>query len=86
VIKQASPTDEAEYVCSVSAFMKTEIRHEVRIESVTVYCFLVRPVILTNPKQSLVLQEGDSAELSCHVQAGSPPPKLSWRKLLGLLP
>ena len=31
VIKQASPTDEAEYVCSVSAFMKTEIRHDVRI-------------------------------------------------------
>ena len=31
MIKQASPTDEAEYVCSVSAFMKTEIRHDVRI-------------------------------------------------------
>ena len=42
-------------------------------------------MILTSPKQSLVLQEGDSAELSCHVQAGSPPPKLRWRKLLSAL-
>ena len=31
MIKQANPADEAEYVCSVSAFKKTEIRHEVRV-------------------------------------------------------
>ena len=43
-------------------------------------------MIHTNPKKSLVLQEVDSAELSCHVQAGSPRPKLRWRKLLGPLP
>ena len=50
------------------------------------YCYLVKPVIVTNPKETLVLQEGDSAELSCVVVSGSPPPKLRWRKLLGPLP
>merc|ERR1711892_1494533 len=78
VIKQAGPADEAEYVCSVSAFILTEIRHDVKIR--------VRPVILTKPGISAVIEEGESAELSCTAVAGSPPPQLRWRKLLGPLP
>ena len=31
MIRQAGAADEAEYVCSVSAFILTEIRHDVRI-------------------------------------------------------
>ena len=50
------------------------------------YCYSVKPVIVTNPKGTLAIKEGDSAELSCHVVSGSPSPKLRWRKLLGPLP
>ena len=46
----------------------------------------VRPVILTKPGISAVIEEGESAELSCTAVAGSPPPQLRWRKLLGPLP
>ena len=52
----------------------------------TVYSHPVRPVILTKPGISAVIEEGESAELSCTAVAGSPPPQLRWRKLLGPLP
>merc|ERR1719186_1242406 len=54
VINLADDTDEAEYVCSVSAYRKTEIRHEVRI--------IVEPVITTSPQESLTLEEEESTE------------------------
>ena len=83
------------YVCSVPSFILTEIRHDVRIRGegtlhiyriLTVYSHPVRPVILTKPGISAVIEEGESAELSCTAVAGSPPPQLRWRKLLGPLP
>ena len=50
------------------------------------YCYSVKPVIVTNPRQTLVVKEGHRTELSCQAVAGSPPPKLRWRRLLDPLP
>ena len=35
VIQQADHTDEAEYTCSVSAYRKTELKHDIRIRGKT---------------------------------------------------
>ena len=35
VIQQADHTDEAEYICSVSAYRKTELKHNIRIRGKT---------------------------------------------------
>jgi len=70
VISLTDHTDEAEYVCSVSAYRKTEIRHNVRIR--------VEPVITTSPKEPLTLPEGGSATLSCQLLSGTPIPDLKW--------
>eukprot|EP00092_Neocalanus_flemingeri_P000880 GFUD01000937.1.p1 GENE.GFUD01000937.1~~GFUD01000937.1.p1 ORF type:complete len:449 (+),score=131.49 GFUD01000937.1:118-1464(+) len=75
VISLADRADEAEYVCSVSAYRKTEIRHNVRIR--------VKPVITTSPEEPLTLSEGDSATLSCQLLSGTPIPDLKWRRCEG---
>eukprot|EP00092_Neocalanus_flemingeri_P000881 GFUD01000938.1.p1 GENE.GFUD01000938.1~~GFUD01000938.1.p1 ORF type:complete len:1259 (+),score=360.25 GFUD01000938.1:95-3871(+) len=75
VISLADRADEAEYVCSVSAYRKTEIRHNVRIR--------VNPVITTSPEEPLTLSEGDSATLSCQLLSGTPIPDLKWRRCEG---
>eukprot|EP00091_Calanus_sinicus_P022514 TRINITY_DN7165_c0_g1_i1.p1 TRINITY_DN7165_c0_g1~~TRINITY_DN7165_c0_g1_i1.p1 ORF type:complete len:132 (-),score=17.23 TRINITY_DN7165_c0_g1_i1:29-424(-) len=72
VIQQADHTDEAEYICSVSAYRKTELKHNIRIR--------VQPVITTSPQEPLLVNEGDPATLSCQLQLGNPIPKLKWRK------
>jgi len=71
VIGPASPSDEAEYSCQISAYKPTEITHIVKIR--------VRPVISVTPEK-IVVNEGDPASFSCKVEAGSPAPKVHWRR------
>ena len=93
IIGLADHGDEAEYVCSVSAYKKTEMKHNVRIRgrgrdypdsfSYPSLSRLVEPVITTSPREPLTLPEGSPATLSCRLLAGSPIPSLGWRKCDG---
>jgi hypothetical protein len=40
----------------------------------------VKPVISTVPADVLVVVEGESASLTCNIEAGSPTPAVSWRR------
>jgi len=71
VIGPASPKDQAEYTCQISAYKPTEITHSVKIR--------VRPVISVTPEK-LVVTEGDAAAFSCNVHKGSPTPQVHWRR------
>jgi len=75
VITNAEHTDEAEYICSVSTYKKTEIRHNVQVR--------VTPVITTSPQGQVTVQEGHSTSLSCHILSGRPIPTLRWRHCEG---
>jgi len=72
VIGPASPEDEAEYTCQISAYKPTEITHSVRIR--------VKPVIMISPEEVLVVTEGSPAHISCSVVSGSPMPEVTWRR------
>jgi len=62
-----------EYVCSVSTYIKTEVRHTVTTR--------VEPVITT--QREVRVREGENARLTCQLQEGSPIPNLRWRKCEG---
>jgi len=62
-----------EYVCSVSTYIKTEVRHTVTTR--------VEPVITTQGE--VRVREGEDARLACQLQEGSPIPTLRWRKCEG---
>jgi len=62
-----------EYVCSVSTYIKTEVRHTVTT--------MVEPVITTQGE--VRVREGENARLACQLQEGSPIPTLRWRKCEG---
>jgi len=62
-----------EYVCSVSTYIKTEVRHTVTTR--------VEPVITT--QKEVRVREGENARLACQLQEGSPIPTLRWRKCEG---
>merc|ERR1712013_407554 len=62
-----------EYVCSVSTYIKTEVRHTVTTR--------VEPVITT--QREVRVREGEKARLTCQLQEGSPIPNLRWRKCEG---
>jgi len=72
VIGPASPEDEAEYTCQISAYKPTEITHSVKIR--------VKPVIMISPEEVLVVTEGSPAHISCSVVSGSPMPEVKWRR------
>jgi hypothetical protein len=71
VLGPASPEDQAEYTCQISAYKPTEISHSVKVR--------VKPVISVTPEK-LVVEEGDPASFSCTVEAGSPTPEVRWRR------
>merc|ERR1712212_355800 len=62
-----------EYVCSVSTYIKTEVRHTVTTR--------LEPVITT--QREVRVREGEDARLACQLQEGSPIPTLRWRKCDG---
>jgi len=72
VIGPASPNDEAEYTCQISAYKPTEITHKLKIR--------VKPVVQISPSDHLIVNEGDSAQMSCSLLAGSPTPHLTWTR------
>jgi len=71
VIPHAESNDEGEYICQVSAFQPTMIRHSVRIR--------VRPKLRTSPVYSLTVKEGKEARLYCKVVKGDDGIKLKWK-------
>lgn len=78
VIGPASPSDEAEYTCQISAYKPTEITHKLKIR--------VKPVLQLTPSDHLIVNEGDAAQLSCSLLAGSPTPQLSWARRSKAMP
>jgi len=72
IIGPASPADEADYTCQISAYKPTEITHSVKIR--------VKPVIMISPEGVLEVAEGSPAHISCSVVAGSPTPQIVWRR------
>ena len=67
VLGPAEPGDEAEYTCLVSTYKPNELKHSVKIR--------VKPVINVSPEK-LVVREGEEAQFSCKVKAGSPAPEV----------
>lgn len=72
IIGQATPENEADYTCQISAYKPTEITHSVKIR--------VKPVIMVSPEEVLVVTEGSPAHISCSVVSGSPMPQVKWRR------
>jgi len=73
VVHDVGGDDSGEYVCSVSTYVRTEIRHSLLIR--------VGPVITT--EDQVVAREGEHARLACQLQEGSPIPSLRWRRCEG---
>ena len=45
----------------------------------------MRPEIVTKPIELLVVEEGDTAQISCEVLTGHPAPNLRWRTPVGVV-
>ena len=45
----------------------------------------MRPEIVTKPIELLVVEDGDTAQISCDVLNGHPAPKLRWRTPVGVV-
>ena len=92
VINDADHGDQGNYVCSVSAYKRTELHHKLVIKGsfeflqpqMTFYLpFTAEPPVLSvEPGQVLTLLEGSPALLSCRAEAPDNP-QLRWRKCDG---
>lgn len=79
VISLAEEADGGEYVCQISAYKPTELKHSVEIR--------VEPVIKLTPESGLLtVKEGDSATLQCDITAGNPTPEIIWRRRERMMP
>lgn len=73
VISLAEPSDAGEYICQISAYKPTELRHSVRIR--------VAPVIQPVPANGLlVVRQGQPATLGCDIISGNPLPEITWKR------
>jgi len=72
-IKDVQRTDEAVYQCEIQVSTTNKVSRYVSLK------VSQPPVILDNSTRSVVVQEGQEAELLCDA-AGSPPPQVSWRR------
>ena len=46
--------------------------------------FVVAPVVESNPATgSLIVMEGETATLGCHLVKGNPAPEIKWRRKVG---
>jgi len=77
VMGPASLGDQADYTCQISAYKPVEISHSVVVR--------VKPVITVTPEKSVV-EEGQSVSFQCKVEAGSPTPKVVWKRMYQRLP
>ncbi|XP_033097920.1 basement membrane-specific heparan sulfate proteoglycan core protein-like [Anneissia japonica] len=73
-----SANDTGRYICTCSNQAGTSRSYS----DITV---LVPPTVSVVPF-SLMRAIGSSVEFNCHVTAGSPPPRITWRKDNGILP
>jgi len=72
-IKDVQRTDEAVYQCEIQVSTTNKVSKYVNLK------VSQPPVILDNSTRSVVVQEGQEAELLCDA-AGSPQPQVSWRR------
>jgi len=71
VINQAGPEDKGSYTCQISAWMPTYPTHTVNIRT--------PPVVSVSPESGvLVVTAGNTAQMDCRVESGSPAPSLQW--------
>lgn len=73
IISNAEQKDGGDYVCKVSANDRIEVKHKIQIR--------VAPVVKTDPPSGqLIVMEGETASLGCHISRGSPKPEIIWRR------
>jgi len=72
-IKDVQRTDEAIYQCEIQVSTTNKVTKYVNLK------VSQPPVILDNSTRSVVVQEGQEAELLCDA-AGAPKPQISWRR------
>jgi len=72
-IKDVQRTDEAIYQCEIIVGIINKVTKYVELK------VSQPPVITDNSTRSVVVQEGNQAELQCHA-IGSPAPLVSWRR------
>merc|ERR1719402_2004024 len=73
VIPLADVGDEGEYICQVSSFDPTELKHHVKIR--------IAPKVETIPKSGYVkVKAGEPLELGCNILQGSPTPNVVWTR------
>ena len=72
-IKDVQRTDEAIYQCEIIVGINNKVTKYVELK------VSQPPVITDNSTRSVVVQEGNKAELLCHA-VGSPQPLVSWRR------
>jgi hypothetical protein len=73
VISLAEEKDEGKYVCQISTYKPTEIKHTVKIR--------VKPEVRPVPDNGIIITEtGKSVTLECEVTRGFPTPEVSWHR------
>jgi len=73
VISLAEEKDAGKYVCQISTYKPTEIKHTVKIR--------VKPEIQTVPDNGIIITEtGKSVTLECAITRGFPAPEVSWHR------
>jgi len=76
IISNAESADGGNYICKISANERIEVKHKVQIR--------VAPVVKTDPPNGeLIVMEGETASLGCHISRGSPKPEIVWRRKAG---
>jgi hypothetical protein len=72
VVQRLEPADAGVYTCQVSALTPILIQHRVTIRT--------RPAIQVEQAPRLTTTAGRQLALTCAVLAGSPEPRLRWRR------
>lgn len=73
VISLAEEEDAGDYICQISTYKPTEIKHSVKIR--------VKPEVRPIPDNGIIVAEtGDSVTLACEVTRGNPTPEVTWHR------
>lgn len=76
-ITQLQAEDQDTYSCSLDTEQLQEVVHQLNV--------LFGPIVSVRPESgTVIVQQGDSANMSCEAR-GRPPPHIQWRKQSGLL-
>jgi hypothetical protein len=72
VVRGIAPGDAGLYTCQVSALTPVLVQHRVQVRT--------RPAIQVEQAPTVTVREAGRVTLTCAVLAGSPEPRLLWRK------